>query len=63
MVIGSKAIKYYYPDSPREPKDIDIVVTTPSNWIKTKGVNFDIFEYEVKSSKINYSIWSEERWK
>lgn len=31
MVIGSKAIKYYYPDSPREPKDIDIVVTTPSN--------------------------------
>lgn len=26
LIIGSTAIKYYYPDFPREPKDIDIVV-------------------------------------
>lgn len=30
MIIGSTAIKYWYPDFPREPKDIDIV----------KGSNF-----------------------
>lgn len=26
LIIGSTAIKHYYPDFPREPKDIDIVV-------------------------------------
>lgn len=25
MIIGSTAIKYWFPDFPREPKDIDIV--------------------------------------
>lgn len=25
MVIGSTAIKYWFPDFPREPKDIDII--------------------------------------
>ena len=25
MIIGSNAIKYHFPDFPREPKDIDIV--------------------------------------
>lgn len=26
LIIGSTAIKYYYPDFPREPKDIDVAV-------------------------------------
>jgi hypothetical protein len=33
LIIGSTAIKYYYPDFPREPKDLDVAVLT------TKGIN------------------------
>ena len=37
LIIGSTAIKHYYPDFPREPKDIDIVV------LEKKEVTYSYF--------------------
>lgn len=31
LIFGSTAIKYWYPDFPREPEDIDVLVDKPNN--------------------------------
>lgn len=37
IYIGSSAIKYHYPDFPREPKDLDIILTS-----NIKDIDFDL---------------------
>lgn len=40
IIIGSTAIKHWFPDFPREPKDLDIIVNVPSMWTKEVGVEY-----------------------
>jgi len=68
LIIGSTAIKHYYPDFPREPKDIDIAVLEKQ---KRKGKteyleNPIIFKYQnsgvlkpdlILSLKISHLFW------
>lgn len=40
MIIGSTAIKHWFPDFPREPKDLDIVVRSKKGLPKINGVEY-----------------------
>jgi len=40
MIIGSTALKYYFPDFPRDPKDIDYCVETKSDIKSTRDVEY-----------------------
>ncbi len=40
IVIGSTAIKYWYPDFKREPKDVDYLVLDKSRWKHREGVEY-----------------------
>lgn len=40
MIIGSTAIKHWFPDFPREPKDLDIVVSSKKGLAKFSGVEY-----------------------
>lgn len=40
VLIGSRAIKYWYPDFPREPKDTDYIIGENETREKTKGYEF-----------------------
>lgn len=39
-IIGSTSIRYYYPDFPREPKDIDYLVEDKSKYKNSKGIEY-----------------------
>jgi hypothetical protein len=40
LLIGSKAIKHYYPDFPRIPNDIDYIVEDSSKYTKVRGIEY-----------------------
>ena len=40
LVIGSTAIKHWFPDFPREPRDLDYVVNIKGMWSKEEGVEY-----------------------
>lgn len=40
ITIGSTAIRHYFPDFPREPKDLDIAVKSTENLEKIPGVEY-----------------------
>jgi len=40
LIIGSTAIKHYFPDFPREPKDLDIAVPTEKGYRNGKGIAY-----------------------
>lgn len=40
IIIGSTAIKHWFPDFPRNPKDLDIAVIDSGEWPKEKGVEY-----------------------
>lgn len=69
LIIGSSAIKYYYPDFKREPKDIDIAVLNQRKreGIKEYLVNPVILKYQndgyldpnlLLSLKISHLFWN-----
>lgn len=39
-IIGSTSIRYYYPDFPRDPKDIDYLVEDKSKYKNSKGIEY-----------------------
>lgn len=39
-IIGSTSIRYYYPDFPREPKDIDYLVKDKSKYKNSKDIEY-----------------------
>ena len=43
MVIGSTSIKHWFPDFPREPKDLDIIYTTKLSLYK-ESLYWQIFQ-------------------
>lgn len=40
IVIGSTAIKHWYPDFPRKPKDLDYLVIDKTRWERKSGVEY-----------------------
>ena len=40
IIIGSTAIKHYFPDFPREPKDLDYAIESGEKFTKEKDVEF-----------------------
>lgn len=46
VIIGSSAIKYWYPDFNREPKDLDIIANPSENisWLTNDGVKIERLE-------------------
>jgi hypothetical protein len=40
IIIGSTAIKHYFPDFPREPKDLDFAVMPGEKFEKKGGVEY-----------------------
>lgn len=40
LIIGSTALKHYFPDFPREPKDLDIAVPTEKGYKNGKGIEY-----------------------
>lgn len=62
ILIGSKAIKYWFPDFPREPKDTDYILFEFQNYgvIKTPGVEYlhnkiisDLYLEQHKHNSVN----------
>lgn len=52
VIIGSTAIKFYFPDFPREPKDIDYLVSDKNMWDNIQGKE----EYHENDVLWNYFI-------
>src|SRR5690606_949841 len=42
IIIGSTALKRWYPDFPREPSDLDIVVSSKEGLKNSKGVEYHL---------------------
>lgn len=40
LIIGSTAIKHYFPDFPRTPKDLDYVVENKAKFKRTEGIEY-----------------------
>ncbi len=55
ILIGSNAIKHWYPDFPREPKDIDFIVTEHEKAYIKKGENVEFLTNPIFSNKWKYS--------
>lgn len=70
LIIGSTAIKHYFPDFPREPKDLDYVVEDKSKYKRAQGVEYlenpIILKYQsdgylspelITSLKVSHLLW------
>jgi len=55
ILIGSSAIKYWYPDFPREPKDIDFIVTEKEKQTIEKGHNVEFLENPIFTRMWRYN--------
>lgn len=55
ILIGSSAIRYHYKDFPREPKDIDFIVTEKEKQTIKKGDNVEFLENPIFTSMFRYS--------
>lgn len=53
ILIGSQAIKYWYPDFPREPRDMDFIVSD-SEVLPPKGDNVEYHKNPIFSNKFKY---------
>lgn len=53
ILIGSQAIKYWYPDFPREPKDMDFIVSENEK-LPPKGKNVEYLKNPIFSNKWKY---------
>jgi len=52
VIIGSTAIKFYFPDFPREPRDVDYLVSDKNMWDNIQGKE----EYHENDVLWNYFI-------
>lgn len=56
VVIGSTAIRHYYPDFPRDPNDVDYVVESKRGYVNADGIEYHLNPVLLKYQSEGYCL-------